>query len=251
MKYLNIVVALLPSLSIAKLGETHHDRRQQANPPLVQVGLNPSFKLGRCEGDCDDDSDCNSSDLVCFGRTEAYEDVPGCSGGLNDPSSYDYCVRKSDLNDAPTQDPPAPVGGSVKLTYSKNFPLSLCKFCFKKYGSHKGSLVLTFLVNLNNVKMLLGQGDCDSNSDCRGGMVCFQRNEHDPVPGCVGGENDGSRTDYCIASSAPAPSPTTTVVTTGDKELKSSSSFPLSECEGTSKGRVQHIVSCVVTKQLH
>jgi hypothetical protein len=183
--------------------------------------------------------------LVCFQRN-ANKPVPGCLGGENDSSLTDYCIYPnggSQPNPSPTP-PPAPVGGSVKLTYSKNFPLSLCKFCFKKYGSHKGSLVLTFLVNLNNVKMLLGQGDCDSNSDCRGGMVCFQRNEHDPVPGCVGGENDGSRTDYCI-------SPTTTVVTTGDKELKSSSSFPLSECEGTSKGRVQHIVSCVVTKQLH
>jgi hypothetical protein len=143
MKYLNIVVALLPSLSIAKLGETHHDRRQQANPPLVQVGLNPSFKLGRCEGDCDDDSDCNSSDLVCFPRTKAYEDVPGCSGGLNDASLYDYCVRKSDLNGAPTQDPSPdptpdpttdpspipvpPVAGDVPLKYSKDFPLALCE----------------------------------------------------------------------------------------------------------------------------
>jgi hypothetical protein len=91
--------------------------------------------------------------------------------------------------------------------------------------------------------MLLGQGDCDSNSDCRGDMVCFQRNENDPVPGCVGGEDDGSRTDYCIA--------TTTVLTSGDKELRWNPSFPLSECEGKSKGRVQHIVSCIVTKQLH
>jgi hypothetical protein len=122
MKYLNIFVALLPSLSIAKLGETRHDRRQQANPPLVLVGLDPSFKLGRCEGDCDDDSDCNSSDLVCFPRYKAYEAVPGCSGGLNDPSLYDYCVRKSDLNDAPTQN-----AGDLPLKYTTDFPLALCE----------------------------------------------------------------------------------------------------------------------------
>jgi hypothetical protein len=130
MKYLNIVIALLPSLSIAKLGETHHDRRQQANAPLVQVGLlNPSFKLGRCEGDCDDDSDCNSSDLVCFPRTKAYEDVPGCSGGLNDPSKYDYCVRKSDLNGAPTQDPSPvlPAAGDLPLKFATDLPLALCE----------------------------------------------------------------------------------------------------------------------------
>jgi hypothetical protein len=101
---------------------TRHDRRQQANPPLVLVGLDPSFKLGRCEGDCDDDSDCNSSDLVCFPRYKAYEAVPGCSGGLNDPSLYDYCVRKSDLNDAPTQN-----AGDLPLKYTTDFPLALCE----------------------------------------------------------------------------------------------------------------------------
>jgi hypothetical protein len=123
MKYLNIFVALLPSLSIAKLGETRHDdRRQEANPPLVRVGLNPSFNLGRCEGDCDNDSDCNSSDLVCFPRTKANEAVPGCSGGLNDPSLYDYCVRKSDLNNARTQN-----AGGVRLKYTTHFPLALCE----------------------------------------------------------------------------------------------------------------------------
>jgi hypothetical protein len=142
MKYLNIFFALLPSLSIAKLGDSRHDRRQQANPTLVQVGLNSSVKLGRCEGDCAKDSDCNSSDLVCFPRTTENEAVPGCSGGLNDTSLYDYCVRKSDLSDAPTPSAPTPSAptpsaptpsaptqsaGSVRLKYTTVFPLALCE----------------------------------------------------------------------------------------------------------------------------
>jgi hypothetical protein len=157
MKYLNIFFALLPSLSIAKLGDSRHDRRQQANPTLVQVGLNSSVKLGRCEGDCANDSDCNSSDLVCFPRTTENEAVPGCSGGLNDTSLYDYCVRKSDLNDAPTPSAPTPSAptpsaptpsaptqsaptqsaptqsaptqsaGGVRLKYTTVFPLALCE----------------------------------------------------------------------------------------------------------------------------
>eukprot|EP00980_Cylindrotheca_fusiformis_P024761 scaffold12403_cov148-Cylindrotheca_fusiformis.AAC.3 len=42
------------------------------------------------------------------------------------------------------------------------------------------------------------QGDCDSNADCKAGLICFQRNEGDEVPGCFGGADDVSRNDYCI-----------------------------------------------------
>eukprot|EP00980_Cylindrotheca_fusiformis_P005679 scaffold1184_cov132-Cylindrotheca_fusiformis.AAC.100 len=41
----------------------------------------------------------------------------------------------------------------------------------------------------------LCEGDCDSDSHCQAGLVCFQRSENDPVPGCAG--SDSSRTDYC------------------------------------------------------
>jgi hypothetical protein len=214
MKYLNIVVALLPSLSIAKLGETHHDRRQEANPPLVQVGLNPSFKLGRCQGDCNDDSDCNSSDLVCFGRTEAFVDVPGCSGGLNDASLYDYCVRKSDLK------PP----------------------------------VVQVGLNPSNLGRCEGDCDDDSDCNgsdlvCFGRTEAFV-----DVPGCSGGLNDASLYDYCVRKSDlngaptqdPSPDPTPDPTTdpspipvppvAGDVPLKYSKDFPLALCEGTSNG---------------
>lgn len=40
-------------------------------------------------------------------------------------------------------------------------------------------------------------GDCDQNSDCDEGLVCYQRGENDPVPFCFGGENDDSSNDYC------------------------------------------------------
>eukprot|EP00980_Cylindrotheca_fusiformis_P016102 scaffold4780_cov113-Cylindrotheca_fusiformis.AAC.1 len=42
------------------------------------------------------------------------------------------------------------------------------------------------------------QGDCDSNADCKAGLICFQRNEREEVPGCFGGSDDFSRNDYCI-----------------------------------------------------
>eukprot|EP00980_Cylindrotheca_fusiformis_P005890 scaffold1239_cov130-Cylindrotheca_fusiformis.AAC.3 len=42
------------------------------------------------------------------------------------------------------------------------------------------------------------QGDCDSNADCKAGLICFQRNGGEEVPGCFGGSDDFSRNDYCI-----------------------------------------------------
>jgi len=54
------------------------------------------------------------------------------------------------------------------------------------------------------------QGDCDSNSDCFGDLVCFERSGYEPVPGCVGAGNNG--VDYCTAATPPpTPSPTVSV----------------------------------------
>eukprot|EP00980_Cylindrotheca_fusiformis_P016329 scaffold4852_cov76-Cylindrotheca_fusiformis.AAC.1 len=67
---------------------------------------------------------------------------------------------------------------AAELEWSETFPLGLC------------------------------QGDCDSNSDCDEGLVCFQRDGNEEVPGCDGGLEDSSRTDYCILASLPPPGPT-------------------------------------------
>jgi len=48
-------------------------------------------KLGRCEGDCDRDSDCDEG-LFCFYKQQGHAvDVPGCAG--SDDSSVDFCVE--------------------------------------------------------------------------------------------------------------------------------------------------------------
>ena len=39
------------------------------------------------------------------------------------------------------------------------------------------------------------QGDCDSDEDCEPGLVCFERKNTEPVPGCVGIGVEGW--DYC------------------------------------------------------
>ncbi|KAL3941145.1 MAG: hypothetical protein SGBAC_004458 [Bacillariaceae sp.] len=44
------------------------------------------------------------------------------------------------------------------------------------------------------------EGDCDVNDDCYHNLVCFQRAEGKatPVPGCKGGDEDLTDTDYCV-----------------------------------------------------
>ena len=56
--------------------------------------------------------------------------------------------------------------------------------------------ILPHLINLGpyiNRQSKLGQceGDCDKNADCQQGLVCYQRDQHSPVPGCSpGGTGD-------------------------------------------------------------
>eukprot|EP00980_Cylindrotheca_fusiformis_P017051 scaffold5231_cov83-Cylindrotheca_fusiformis.AAC.6 len=159
MNLLNILTLLiLPSLVFAKLGGTHHNIRSRRH--LKEVKYTDSFPLGRCEGDCDSNDDCEAG-LICFQRDEN-ESVPGCSGGSSDGSRTDYCIYDEEKDDSNNN--------NNELKFSTDFPLPQC------------------------------HGDCDSDSDCRDGLRCFQRDEHDPVPGCQGGEEDGSRTDYCVRS---------------------------------------------------
>ena len=43
------------------------------------------------------------------------------------------------------------------------------------------------------------QGDCDTDDDCEGNLVCFQREAGGgAVPGCSGGEDATSKTDFCV-----------------------------------------------------
>eukprot|EP00934_Nitzschia_sp_Nitz4_P005076 Nitzschia sp. Nitz4//NODE_293_length_29386_cov_71.949235//2837//4960//NITZ4_additional_000031-RA//-1//CDS//3329531815//5066//frame0 len=149
-----------------------------------------AFPLPRCTGDCDSDDDCGPG-LVCFFRTR-YQEVPGCIGGADDWSQTDYCVEP--FSNSPTNHPtprPSQSPSSVPPTNAifsypgdpptSAYPLRLCT------------------------------GDCDSDDDCGEGLVCFQRERNQAVPGCAGGEEDWSVTDYCIVaatSSKPSATPT-------------------------------------------
>merc|ERR1739841_128709 len=68
---------------------------------ILGVGLNSrnvngygTGGLGKCQGDCDTDSDC-ASGLKCWQRS-GYTDIPGCTGtGKKD---WDYCVDEKILS---------------------------------------------------------------------------------------------------------------------------------------------------------
>ena len=58
----------------------------------------------------------------------------------------------------------------------------------------------------------LCEGDCDSDADCDGDLVCFKRDGGEAVPGCSGGTEALGPSDFCIDTSSDkepsTPSPT-------------------------------------------
>jgi len=143
------------------------DLQTYCDPPLERVGDNgnPSlaFPLGQCQGDCDDDNDCQG-DLVCFVRDGPTADapVPFCTG--YDNTGDDFCTKR------PNDEYLAYVGNDGNP--QDRFPLQKC------------------------------EGDCDNDSECDTGLSCFIRNQDTPngggvapVPGCEGRGVRGK--DYC------------------------------------------------------
>ena len=65
------------------------DKLDDGTVPVEDVNVNPSDPLGECQGDCDDDDECEG-DLVCFHNENGDAHVPpGCSG--TGTADWDYC----------------------------------------------------------------------------------------------------------------------------------------------------------------
>lgn len=146
-------------------------RNLQTQKALVLKGNDgrpeSAFPLGECEGECDIDADC-AQDLVCFHRNQG-DPVPGCRG--TPVGNWDYCVKPDPYPNNRSESIPV-LPPLQQLQYVGNngvpntpFPLAKC------------------------------QGDCDTDDECAGTMVCFQRNGNETVPGCSG--NDPTGNDYC------------------------------------------------------
>ena len=136
--------------------EPYEDMLEWAAKPLKYFGEEPDFVLGRCEGDCDGDSDC-SGHLECWQRTGNGMPIPpGCSG---------IPIREDDY------------------CWDPKFTLPLVN-----QGSN----------DTNPTNLGQCEGDCDEDSDCRGGLKCYHRGfviTGNP-PGCSGGPHSRYH-DYC------------------------------------------------------
>jgi hypothetical protein len=115
-----------------------------------------------CEGNCDNDGQC-SGDLKCFHRTGGQTQmIPGCFGPGTPAQGYCY-------------NPP--------------------------YTGDKAALRLRKKECSDNDNCDACEGDCDSDLQCKGNLLCFQRNGIQAVPGCTGSGTSGR--DYCYEPTAP------------------------------------------------
>mmetsp|Transcript_14348 Transcript_14348/g.34757 ORF Transcript_14348/g.34757 Transcript_14348/m.34757 type:complete len:269 (-) Transcript_14348:761-1567(-) len=129
--------------------------------PFLELIPNDQFNefgLSECQGDCDNDEDCNFG-LICLQRNLRDKEVQGCFG---DPDSIgngslDFCIQPQDAN-------------TLVIVGDEGFPASAFP--------------------LNQC-----QGDCDADNDCAQGLTCFQRVRDEAVPGCTGSGATGL--DYC------------------------------------------------------
>lgn len=130
-----------------------------------EEGCSPGRPCGRCQGDCDYDSDCKD-DLICYWRNGRDGTPPGCqTGGVGDVASYDYCYD--------------PKWNQLELTHGGIFSCSSKTPCEKC------------------------EGDCDKDADCKGDLKCFKRDKFEFVPGCKpGGMADIYGHDYCYDPNA-------------------------------------------------
>jgi len=207
--------------------EVHLRKRRVAENDDARSIADQDKKIAQCFGDCDSDSYCEEG-LICYHRDIDDEDdqlpVPGCSA-LENPeinTTNSVCVR-------PEQIPVHAVGRTAPVRRNllnlcrgdcdsdadcasnlvceqrdRGDPVSGCPS--KNLNTNRDYCVQpTTPSNRNNGNednnendgLGLCQGDCDGDSDCEEGLVCYQREPYDPIPsGCRGSLS--WRTDYCV-----------------------------------------------------
>lgn len=94
------------------------------------------------------------------------------------------------------------------------------------------------VIETNDFPLGLCEGECDTDFDCRDGLLCFQRNAFGSVPGCAGGEDDSSNSDFCIKEElfvepVPVASPTRNDPGIGSLQQTAPPSFTISSAKNT------------------
>ena len=123
-----------PEVQPAAVLTTRSSERALGEEALRIKGNNgyPSedFPLGICQGDCDTDDECEG-DLVCFQR-DAYEAVPGCSGGESEYRGNDFCIYPQNLNGGGGDNNNSGGGSSQSSGNTGDFKLKM----YWQYGYH-------------------------------------------------------------------------------------------------------------------
>jgi hypothetical protein len=180
---------------------TANSQKPSTNGKLfVHPGRPPksAYPLGDCVGHCNFDDNC-AEGLYCFKRNPNAA-VPGCDGGEEDNSRTDYCARI-------IKKPPKPSTNRKLSVLPRNAPRSAYPL---------GDCV----------------GHCDTDDQCAEGLYCFKRGPNTAVPGCDGGEEDNSRTDYCTATTPETPIPSTNGKLSVLPRDPPKSAYPLGDCVG-------------------
>jgi hypothetical protein len=135
---------------------------------LQYVGDCASHACGVCQGDCDSDSDC-AGGLKCMQRN-GNQPVPGCVG--SGFVGEDFCYDPNHANGYYYGTQPGYNGQGMM------------------YGQE-----LRFTNQCDDGECGICEGDCDSDSDCANGLICYTRSGNEIVPGCIGNGYYG--TDFC------------------------------------------------------
>eukprot|EP00563_Minutocellus_polymorphus_P003093 CAMPEP_0181044952 /NCGR_PEP_ID=MMETSP1070-20121207/13543_1 /TAXON_ID=265543 /ORGANISM="Minutocellus polymorphus, Strain NH13" /LENGTH=586 /DNA_ID=CAMNT_0023123437 /DNA_START=73 /DNA_END=1835 /DNA_ORIENTATION=+ len=180
------------------------------------IGDDPDIAMRMCEGDCDDDDDCEG-DLVCMQRSDD-EPIPGCGGTARDEK--DYCIQppvSAAVIAAAQAAPSSPAGMTTTvvgaavvgaasavvlgmfyliqwrvLEFKDPIRIDLCQIG----GTICQTIDIRYIDDDPTITLRVCEGDCDNDNDCEGDLVCMQRSDDEPVPGCGGTARDEK--DYCI-----------------------------------------------------
>ena len=128
--------------------------------------------FGMCQGDCDNDSQCRGA-MKCYHSSThgvSLKFQTGCEGKTL--SMHDYCYMPAAPTRFPTRKPTSPPVGTAHVD-SKSLKTH-------GYNAH-------LLGGVQKHGFGMCQGDCDSDAQCRGSMVCFHSHKAgNTVTGCEG-----------------------------------------------------------------
>jgi len=153
-----------------------------------------------CEGDCDQDEDCQG-DFKCLMRSSS-ESVPGCFGhGI---SGIDYCFKSSTSGGTNTggTGTVTSTGGTGETTGTvtstggtgaNTGTVTSTEGTGATTGTSTKALAVVGCTSTKPCNMC--EGDCDTDDDCAGVLVCHQKDGLGTVLGCEG--TSSSRTDFC------------------------------------------------------